>query len=173
MSRFRYPFLNIIYSGFRNRIDSLILFMLVIMLISACDRNKLFEENTNLNDKVWRIEDTISFRVVVRDTSSYHNILINIRNEGNYPYRNLYLFVHVTSPTGASVTDTLDIELADARGKWNGSGLGDMFFLQVPYKTKIRFPVPGLYSFSIIQGMRKDDLKGIRNVGIRIEKAIP
>lgn len=146
-------------------------FLLLIFIISSCDRSRIFEENITVERGIWSANNSIDFPVNIQDTSGFYNIYLNIRNEGNYPYRNLYLFVQVTSPQGNKLTDTLDIELADASGLWHGSGIGDLFFLQIPFRQMVRFPVPGIYRFSVLQGMRDKELKGIRNVGLRIEKA--
>lgn len=145
--------------------------LLLVLIISSCDRSRVFEENITVERGIWSANNSIDFPVNIQDTSGFYNIYLNIRNEGNYPYRNLYLFVHVTSPQGNKLTDTLDIELADASGLWHGSGIGDLFFLQIPFRQRVRFPVPGIYRFSVLQGMRDKELKGIRNVGLRIEKA--
>jgi len=147
------------------------LFLLLILIISSCDRSRIFEENITVERGIWSANNSMDFPVTIQDTSGFYNIYLNIRNEGNYPYRNLYLFVQVTSPQGNKLTDTLDIELADASGLWYGSGIGDLFFLQIPFRQMVRFPVPGIYRFSVLQGMRDKQLKGIRDVGLRIEKA--
>jgi gliding motility-associated lipoprotein GldH len=67
--------------------------------------------------------------------------------------------------------DTLDCILADEKGKWLGSGIGDIYDNQIPFKRNVRFPLPGTYSFEIQQGTRKDDIPLIMDVGLRIEKA--
>ncbi|NOY38455.1 MAG: gliding motility lipoprotein GldH [Chlorobi bacterium] len=144
--------------------------VLLFFLFSSCDHSRLFEENKTLERSRWNKNEQLRFSVVVKDTTSHYNIFFNIRNEGNYPYSNLYLFSNVSSPAGVSITDTLDIALADSHGKWYGSGLGDLYFLQVSYKSDIRFPLTGVYTFNVSQGMRVNVLEGIRNFGIRVEK---
>ncbi len=140
-----------------------------MLLLTACDPNSVFEKNKEIPGHTWKMKDVIRFKVPVKDTVSSHSIYINIRNYSKYPYSNIYLFVHVTSPSGNTLTDTVNYILADQRGRWLGRGLGDMYFIRFPYKQNIRFPYPGIYLFNITQGMRTN-LKGIRDVGIRVER---
>ena len=111
------------------------------------------------------------FHVDIVDTISSHNIYLNVRNTSQYAYQNLFVFLQTTSPTGLSLRDTLECYLADDRGKWLGSGWGDIYYNRFIYKRNIRFPVSGNYTFKVIQGMRSNQLKYITDVGIRIEKS--
>jgi len=148
----------------------LLVFAMVLSILVSCDPNRLFEENYKIPNHLWNKDQSVEFISVVEDTLQVQNIYINIRNTGNYRYSNLYLYITTTAPSGQWIKDTLNIQLADSKGKWLGSGLGDIFFSRKLYKSYIRFPLKGDYKFSIQHGMRVDDLDGIRDVGIRIEK---
>jgi gliding motility-associated lipoprotein GldH len=95
---------------------------------------------------------------------------VDIRNKGNYPYSNLWLFLSIRSPDGKQVTDTVEFTLAEASGRWKGSGLGGLYDNQILYKKSVYFPHKGYYRFSLKQGMRDNVLKGINDIGIRVEK---
>lgn len=145
--------------------------LIVLLLMSSCDSSMVFEASENLKGASWGKNDVLHYQVNITDTTGIHTVLITTRNLGSYRYSNLFLFINTTSPTGAQLIDTLEISLADAGGEWKGSGLGDLYYLRTPWRSQVRFPFPGVYSFSITQGMREDELKGIGDVGIRIEKA--
>ena len=160
--------------GKREGIRGGMLFILAVIvpaavLLQGCDPGRVYEKNREIPGHTWKMKEPLRFRVQVDDTVSSHNIYINIRNYSDYPYSNIYLFVHVTSPAGDALTDTVNFLLADKRGKWLGKGLGDLYFLRLPYRRNIRFPYRGVYIFDIEQGMRTD-LKGVRDVGIRVER---
>jgi gliding motility-associated lipoprotein GldH len=148
---------------------TLFLFMVLVLVAVSCDPDKVFEENREIEGHTWKIGEVLHFKVPVEDTLSPQSVFINIRNYSDYPYSNLYLFIHVTSPAGDEVTDTLNFRLADDRGRWLGRGIGDLYFIRLPYKQDILFPYKGIYRFEIAQGMRTD-LKGIRDVGLRVER---
>jgi gliding motility-associated lipoprotein GldH len=150
--------------------STLFVIILAGIFLISCDNNRVYEENVNLDDHRWNRSNTLIFNVEITDTVSPHNIYVNVRNGGQYSYSNLYMFIRTVSPSGQWIRDTVEFTLADEKGKWFGNGLGDIFFLQLPYKENVRFPYPGLYSFELEQAMRSEELKQIFDIGIRIEK---
>ncbi|HJX70355.1 MAG TPA: gliding motility lipoprotein GldH [Bacteroidales bacterium] len=157
-----------------HKIPYLILIFPVIMaslFTFSCDKNAVFDKNTAIQHHLWNYKDTLSYYVNIADTSRVHNIYLNIRNSENYQYSNVFLFVSTYAPNGSFLKDTFEIKLADQSGRWFGKGVGNVFSLQVPYKMQIKFPYQGIYLFEIQHAMRKKDLKGIADVGLRVEKA--
>ena len=149
---------------------SVIIIPAFFVLLSSCNNNIVFTESTTMPGKIWELMNILSFRVPVEDTLSSNNVSFTIRSGSSYPYRNLYLFVKTISPEGKSITDTLEYFLADEKGKWYGRGFGDVHELTLPYKSNIFFPKKGSYQFKIQHGMRKENLDGIYDIGLRIEK---
>ncbi len=144
---------------------------LLIAIATGCDKNRVYEKNLRIPDAEWVNTNVPYFNVAINDTSDAQNIYVNIRNSGKYRYSNLYLFITTKAPNGNILKDTMDIILADNRGRWLGQGLGDIYFNQVLYKKNIRFPYRGIYTFQIEQAMREDTLHNILDVGLRVEKA--
>lgn len=93
-----------------------------------------------------------------------------IRTGSVYPYRNIYLFVTASTPDGKTITDTLQYDLADEKGNWYGKGFGDIHALNLPYKTNVYFPLKGTYMFKIQHGMRIENLTGVYDIGLKVEK---
>ena len=135
------------------------LFVFFMVGVLSCDNNTVFEKNLPLYDLKWEAKSPIEFNVEISDTVNPHNVYINIRNSSKYDNMNLFLFVHTTSPAGAELQDTFECTLADDRGKWLGSGWGDIYDNSFIYKKQVRFPVQGEYSFKITQAMRTEVLK--------------
>jgi gliding motility-associated lipoprotein GldH len=154
-----------------KRIFSYLLFISLITGLIACDRKKVFESYKELDKKGWNKDSVVVFNVQMTDTVKNHNLLVNIRNKGTYPYSNIYLFMTIGSPGGKMKTDTVEFILAEPSGRWKGSGIGGLHDNQILYKNSVYFPHKGIYTFRIKQGMRDNVLQGIRDVGIRIEKA--
>ena len=142
---------------------------LILVLITSCDPTRVYEENVSIPDQTWNRWNTVNFRVEISDTIASHNIHINIRHGGQYRYSNLYLFVQTISPSGHWIRDTLECILANEKGKWLGSGLGDIYDIRIPYKMNVRFPYKGIYTFEFEQAMRDEDLKHLFDIGLRIE----
>jgi len=142
------------------------------LLFLSCDTNKVFEEYIAVDNNIWKKEDRADFVFEVVDTTSPHNIYINIRNTGDYSFSNLYLFLTIKGPNGNYTIDTVNCQLADNRGKWLGSGVGDLWDLKIPYIGNFKFAQQGKYIVSYEQAMRvKNGLKGISDIGLRIERS--
>ncbi|MBN8703322.1 MAG: gliding motility lipoprotein GldH [Bacteroidetes bacterium] len=156
--------------NFLKNILLITIYLLLISTLSSCDKNRVFEENKQISDQLWNIDEKLSFEVNVTDTLSNHNFYINVRNADGYPYNNLFLFITTQFPNGKFAKDTLECILADESGKWLGEGLGDIWDNQIPFKRKVLFPLQGKYIFTLEQGMRAEELPLILDAGIRIEK---
>ncbi|OFX26032.1 MAG: hypothetical protein A2041_08390 [Bacteroidetes bacterium GWA2_31_9b] len=152
-----------------TRFKSLIVFCLFVLM--ACNNNSLYEENMHIPKLNWDAKEPVVFNVDILDTLNAYSIYVNVRNSSNYEMKNLFLFIQTTSPSGATLRDTFECMLADDRGKWLGSGWGDIYDNRFVYKKNIRFPLQGTYSVEITQAMRTEQLTGISDVGIRIEKS--
>ena len=149
---------------------SFVLILTSLVLLSSCNSNVVFTDSLEMPGRTWKLLDIPAFKIPVTDTLNSNNVFFTIRTGSSYPFRNIYLFVTTTSPDGKSITDTLQYNLADEKGKWYGKGFGDIHELNLPYKTNIYFPVKGSYQFKIQHGMRVEDLKGVYDFGLRIEK---
>ncbi len=147
-----------------------ILFGSILALLSACNPNIIFEKYLPVDKQSWDKDSLLTFTVPISDTTANHNIFLNIRNDVTYNYSNLWLFIRIEQPDGKVLNDKFEITLADPSGKWLGKGHGGIINKETIYRKNIFFPVSGNYKFSIQQGMRKNKLDGINDVGIRIEK---
>ncbi len=143
--------------------------LLLIVSLASCDRKRVFEAYRELDEKGWHKDSVVVFNALLTDTIKNHNLYVNIRNKGTYPYSNLWLFLTIQSPDGTAKTDTVEFTLAEPSGKWKGSGIGGLHDNQIPYKSSVYFPHMGEYVFSLKQGMRDNVLPGIRDIGVRIE----
>ena len=148
----------------------ILLFSALLLMLASCRKKTEFEEFVAIPD-AWNNRNLVRFNVNITDTVSSQNVYISVRHSGKYEFSNLYLFVTAESPNGNIKRDTVEIVLADVHGKWHGKGAASVFTLYYPYKTNIRFPVPGIYAFTIEQAMWIRDLKNISNIGLMIEKA--
>ena len=149
---------------------SFVLILASFILLSSCNSNVVYTDSLPMAAKIWELMNVSSFRVPINDTINSNNVNFTIRTGSSYPFRNIYLFVSTTSPDNKTITDTLEYYLADEKGKWYGKGFGDIHELNLPYKSNVFFPLKGTYLFKIQHGMRIEDLKGVYDFGLRIEK---
>lgn len=143
----------------------------ILILISSCDNNRVFEAYKEIPQSNWSKDSLVTFDIPVTDTIQNHNLYINVRNDISYNFSNLWLFVKINEPGGTAVTDTLEVLLADQSGRWLGDGFGGIKNQQIAYKGNVFFPISGDYKIVIQHGMREEPLKGITDIGFRVEKA--
>ncbi len=160
---------------FMNRMQpKLFLFPLIlfcVLFFTSCDNSRIFEQNRAIPEIGWANKNSIKFDVNISNIKAPTNFFINVRNSEGYPYSNLFLFIKTTFPNGKMSNDTLECVLANENGKWLGSGLGDIYDNQIPFKRNVRFPVIGKYTFEIQHAMRMDTIPLIMDIGLRIAKA--
>lgn len=144
--------------------------LLFFLTFYSCDSKRFFDETTKIPVNGWHKDSAAVFNMKVIDTLQFYKFFINLRHNDNYRYSNFYLFLNTRLPNGLYTRDTIEMILANFTGKWLGKGFGTLRDNQILIRENLRFPRKGTYHFSIEQAMREEVLKGIENVGIRVER---
>jgi len=152
-----------------TKILSFTLLVLITVLSSSCGRNTVFDETIDVDESGWFKNDLARFDVLIEDSLASYNYYLNLRHSVDYRYSNLFVFMNTTYPNGNISRDTVEFVLADKSGKWYGKGWGEIKDNSIMLVRDIKFPLEGSYTFQIQQAMREDTLKGVSNIGIRIE----
>lgn len=149
-----------------------------IGVLHSCKQEVVFNQYESLDKAQWPNGQVVAIEIPIKDTVSFYNLYINLRNTKDYAYSNLYLIARMSFPDNKQVTDTLEYEMTDSKGNFLGSGFSDLKENKLFYKEKIRFAKPGNYLFEVKQAMRKrneieaiDPLLGVSDVGISVEIA--
>jgi len=154
----------------KNFIFEFIVITVFISVIISCQNNSIYDKYKPVPEKGWHKDSVIVFHFPVSDTLQNYNLILCVRNDINYKFRNLWLFIEITGPGGTAVIDTFEIALASPSGKWLGKGLAGLKTREVVYRRSYSFPDQGDYIIRIRHGMRQKSLKGIRDLGLRIER---
>lgn len=162
--------------SFKKCIQTVLLFVLVVGL-NSCEKNRLFDTYKGVPDAAWHKDSIVKFNVPSTDSLSKNNIYIQLRNNKDYNFSNLFLIVGIEFPNHYQIVDTLEYEMTSPEGRYLGTGMTDIKENILEYKTNVTFPVSGIYQFSIQHAMRKtrnieglEFLDGITDVGLQIEK---
>jgi len=150
-------------------------FLIIMTCLISCDSNRVYDEYESIPD-TWNKDSILTFNLPVIDSIPDYNLFINVRNNNDFAFSNLFLIAQIHFPQGKVITDTLEYEMAVPGGQWLGTGFGDVKENKLWYKEKVRFNEPGQYKISIQHAMRRggsetgiEDLEGITQVGLRIE----
>ena len=141
-----------------------------ILFLSSCGFNYTYNERVSINDSKWYKDEVAHFEVMINDSLSNQNFYLNLRNNTDYRYSNLFVFMTTHFPNGNTTRDTIECLLADQSGRWLGKGWGNIKENEILLKSGLRFPLTGKYEFYIQQAMRDDILEGIESVALIIEK---
>ncbi|MFY0604011.1 MAG: gliding motility lipoprotein GldH [Flavobacteriaceae bacterium] len=157
--------------------NKLFLMLLFVGIISCDSNNRVFDEYKKLDNNSWDIKIPVEFDFSITDTISKNNLFLNLRNNNNYLYSNLYLITHLNFPNGRKIVDTLQYKMTDNEGNFLGTGFTEIKENKLFYKEQKAFPVSGQYNLKVWHAMRKNgeiesikNLEGISDFGFRIEK---
>ncbi|WP_370408432.1 gliding motility lipoprotein GldH [Tenacibaculum dicentrarchi] len=157
--------------------NSLVIFFLAVFVIISCDSKSVYDTYSMLPEGSWNKNNAIVFTFDIKDSIQKKNLFINLRNNEDYAYSNLFLITQLRFPDGELVVDTLEYDMTDVNGKFLGKGFSGVKENKLFYKKNITFPTTGTHTFKVAQAMRKNgkiegikELKGITQVGFRIEK---
>lgn len=144
--------------------------ILVLIVFSACTEEALINQSQEIPDAAWGFEQSIKLQTEVTDTLNSYAYFIQLRHGGDYKYQNLIVYFKTFFPNNTYMVDTIDCPLAQANGKWLGSGLGDILDNQILFKINQKFPQGGSYNFEIQHAMRPDTIHEIYDMGLLIKR---
>ncbi|NNE76610.1 MAG: gliding motility lipoprotein GldH [Pricia sp.] len=152
--------------------------LILITFASSCNESLVKSEYRATDNGAWNKDATFEFSFSEIDTVQQHDIFITLRNDNTFPYNNLFLIAELEFPTGETVKDTLEYQMALPDGTWLGKGYGSVKENKLWYKENVVFPSSGVYNLRLAHAMRKngdvngiENLKGITDVGFEIEKS--
>lgn len=156
-------------------LKSSILFILASMLLFSCDKKRVFDEYKETGGS-WKKDSVVTFDFKQTDTLKHYNLFVNIRNNDDYQFSNLFLIVALEQPGGLTKVDTLQYQMTNPDGSLMGDGFTDIKESKLFYKEKARFAKAGDYKIHIQQAVRQtgkvpgvSELQGVTEVGFRIE----
>lgn len=146
-------------------------FLLGTCLLAACNENTVYHSYQSLPDEGWEKSDTLSFQIPITDSiPATLRIFAEVRNRTEYPYHDLHLFISQNLPDSTVWrTDTITVNLADSTGRWMGTGWGSIYQSETFMKS-VRPLHPGNYTIKVMHGMKDENLKGLNDIGIRVER---
>jgi gliding motility-associated lipoprotein GldH len=155
------------------RIKNSVLLILVVILFSSCDKKRVFDEYKSVGN-AWHKDSIVTFDLPELDSTKQYNLFVNLRDNNNYEFNNLFLIVALERPNGFTKVDTLEYQMANPDGTLLGDGFSDIKESKLFYKEKIK--LKGKYKVHIKHAVRENGkvpgvtaLEGITEVGFRIE----
>lgn len=144
--------------------------LFIVSAICACDKQTVYHAFQSVPGDGWLRQDTLCFEVAVPDSQTYYKLSVEIRNRSNYPYQNLNLSVSYDNPDSIRISaDTLNAVLTTKEGIWTGDGWGGLYQSAISAGS-IKIGKAGNYLFKIAYTLPDEKLRGINDVGIKLER---
>ncbi|MCA6421203.1 MAG: gliding motility lipoprotein GldH [Flavobacterium sp.] len=157
------------------KIINSIAFVLLLLLVTSCDKKRVFDEYKSVG-KSWHKDSIVTFELPKLDSKKAYNLYVNIRDNDDYPFNNLFLIVSLEQPNKKIKVDTLEYQMTNPDGTLLGDGFTDIKENKLFYKGKESFTQKGIYKIHIKHAVRQTGkisgvatLNGVSDVGFRIE----
>ncbi len=157
---------------FSNRyLKKIILLLSVAAAVCSCKSDEtVYYSFQPVPTRGWQPNDTITFSVQVPDSQTTYRLYIGVRNRNDFAYRDLELSVSCIAPGNhAQPVRNLGLRLADDDGFWLGIGIGALYQSCIP-ACHIPIDSAGTYYFKLAHTLPDSLLKGINDIGIKLER---
>ena len=136
------------------------LFLIIIAItFISCNKTTVFEEYKGFKNQQWNTDSLVKFKYLITDTITPHKLILKIRHSIDYEFQNLFLFIY-----SESSKDTIELLIADNRGKWLGNGIGDIREVEIIIENKKIYKHKEHQSLTIEQAMRYGSNPAIKNL---------
>lgn len=171
----------------KHRISFGLFFLLLSIVIISCTDNEGHYHIYEVKDAKWAQNDTVIFAIdsmafeidsasfrydsPLLETNTPYSLSIEVTNNVNYPYRNIWFFIQSNLESDTIQTElSKEYQIADIEGKWLGSGFGNLFQSSFLVADNILFREKRNYYIKLEHGMRDETLVGIEKVGFKLSK---
>lgn len=171
---------NLTRKSLKLKIALTLSLIFLCMLGIACSKQDTYYHVYEMKDAKWAQNDTLRFTIdtimfkvdsVLFQPNIPYTLSIEVMNNVNYPYRNIWFFIQSNLDTDSIYTEqSKEYQLADIEGKWVGSGFGNLFQSSFVVFENISFREKRNYYIKVEHGMRDEPLIGIEKVGIKLSK---
>jgi gliding motility-associated lipoprotein GldH len=155
--------------------SSVLIAFLCFLFLFSCDKKRVFDEYKNVGN-AWHKDSIVTFDLPQLDAKKKYNLFVNVRDNDDYPYSNLFLIVSLEQPNRQVKVDTLEYLMTNPDGTLLGEGFSDVKESKLFYKDGESFTQKGIYKIHIRHAVRQtgkvdgvERLKGISDIGFRIE----
>lgn len=141
--------------------------VVAVMAICSCDEATIYDSYRHVNVEGWERGDTLVFDMKPVARSGDYAEALGVRLDGNYPFTQLSVVVEQTIlPSYTMLRDTVICDITTDNGTPKGHGL-NIYQHIVPIGS-ISLSEGDSLHIVVHHGMRRELLKGISEVGIRI-----
>lgn len=151
----------------KNKICICILFLL--LGCTACNYPSTLEKYKTLANETWERDSNYKFEFNIPQPGNYH-ISTCIRHTTDYKQKNISCYLTILHQRVEMDKENSDIIIVDNNGRWVGQGLTGLKTVVQPIDRIFHFDSTGVYTVEIKHRMKDKQLKGIKNIGIKMNR---
>ena len=150
-----------------NKFCIYILFLLLGCI--ACNFSSTQEKYKTLANEIWERDSNYKFEFDITQPGRYH-LSTCIRHTTDYNQRNISCYLTVRHQGVEIDKESADIIIADNNGEWIGQGLAGLKTVVQPIDRIFHFDSTGIYTVEVKHRMKNKQLKGIKNIGFKMNR---
>ena len=100
-------------------------YLIVLISLVSCDKTRVFDEYKSVGNS-WSKDSIVAFKLPKLDAKAKYNLFVNIRDNADYQYDNIFLIVSLEQPNKQIKVDTLQYKMANPDGTLLGEGFSDI-----------------------------------------------
>lgn len=140
------------------------------LVLSSCSGGHDYAESFSPEKGCWEMADSVMLSIDIEDTTQQWNLVFPLEFNEDYPYSNLYVQLTTRTPKGESGKSTFRFTLMDEMGNWYGTESGANTLFSGSVGPGVKFQEKGKYTFVLKHFMRDDQLCGVLEAGIALDK---
>ena len=150
----------------KNKLCIYILFLLLGCM--ACSFSTTQEKYKTLISETWERDSNYKLEFDITQPGSYR-ISTCVRHSTDYKQKNISCSLTIRHQGLEVDKENSDIIIVDNNGRWVGQGLTGLKTVVQSIERIFHFDSAGIYTVEIKHRMKDKQLKGIKNIGIKIK----
>jgi gliding motility-associated lipoprotein GldH len=148
------------------------LFLLIfcpLMAINGC-KGKFYKKYEGVAKLQWKRSNVLKYEVNIEDITPPYRLILGLRYISAIKHSSIKVILGMVSPSGKTDSKEYIIQLKDAKGEHLGEAMHDIADREQLMTSDFRFSEKGKYYFTITQATEAEDLGGIMEVGLILDK---
>lgn len=147
----------------------IIIFSFLMLGLIACE-SKFYKKFETIEKHQWNRKNILKYEVDIQETTAKYKIIAAFRYSPIVNQSVLKIKLNLISPSAKTETSEIEIPVKDTAGNQLGEAMGDIADIQKVIQENYTFAEKGKYTFEITQNMTPEEVGGIYEVGLIVEK---
>jgi gliding motility-associated lipoprotein GldH len=144
--------------------------ILSIFLLYSCNPGHIASTATTMDNDCWSMQDTLRMTFENTDTQQVYQLYFPMTFTEDYTYSNLYVRAAVRAPSGEENVLPSRFDLTTPAGEWESEPSGEEIPFTLNLGEGLRLNQTGEYTISLYHFMRDEQICGVREVGLVLDR---